>query len=274
MSYKPRYQWETNSAPSQSNNCGPTCAAAIAGFYNNNTPGIEATRRLVVGPYTPTTYVQQRDMLIRRGVPAAIYNITSLGQLRSFVSGGQRPVTLFLNMGRIPASVRGHSFTGWHAVVCRGWGYHNGQRGFWINDPNFSPPGGVRPDPTGGNRFYSDSVLQYAFVSNSQHYALIPTNPKQTATSTSYVYFNKGVFVSLRTSPDARKNNAYAVANWAAGDIRRVSDNKWIGNVTAKRTLYAVVNGYRADGARQTYNKLRLAGTGVDVYVDSRFMHR
>lgn len=271
MSYKARFQWETNSAPSQSNNCGPTCSSAIAGFYNNDTPGIEATRRLVVGPYVPTTYAQQRDMLVKRGVPAAIYNITSLAQLRTLVSGGVRPVTLFLYMGRIAASVRGHSFTGWHAVVCRGWGYHNGVRGFWINDPNFSPPGGVRPDPTGGNRFYSDAVLQYAFIENSQHYALVPNSPKATTT---YVYFNTGVLVSLRTSPDARKANAYAVANWHTNEIRRVSDNKWVGNTNARRTLYAVVNGYRSDGTRQTYNKLRLAGTGVDVYVDSRYMHR
>ena len=276
LNTRARFQWETNSAPSQAYNCGPTCASRIAGFYNDNTPGIEATRRLVMACCRATTYQQQADMLTKRGVPSYLGNITSLGQLHALVDSGRRPVILAVLMSRVPYSVRGHSFTGWHAIVCLTGTYHNGVRGFLINDPNFSAPGGYRTDPTGGKRFYSDAVIQSAFLNYYQHWAIVPYNPKPlpVVSATRYVTFNTGVYVSLRLSPDARTSGTWAVANWAKNEIRQVSNNKWIGHVTARRTLYAVVNGYRTDGTRQTYNKLRLAGTGRYEYVDSRFMHR
>jgi hypothetical protein len=81
-------------------------------------------------------------------------------------------------MSRVPASVRGHDFKFWHAIVCRQGGTHNGVRGFWMNDPNFSAPGGYRTDPTGGKRFYSDAVIQSAFLDYYQHWAIAPNAAK------------------------------------------------------------------------------------------------
>lgn len=266
----PRYQWEANSAPSQAYNCGPTCVARIAQFYKDKWFGIEAIRRLVTTCCHSTTYRQQAAMLTKAGVPAGLVNITSIKQLRSIVGSGRRPVILALKMSRIPASVRGHSFLGWHAVVCVTTATVNGVSGFYINDPNFST---YRPDRTGGKRFYSDAVLQYAFINNTEHWAIVPYAAKVVST-TAYVKFNTGVHVSLRATPDARVSGAWAIADWASNAIRRTADNVWIGHTDAKRTLYGTVNGYRTDGTRQTYYKLRLKGTNRYLYVDTRFMHR
>lgn len=269
----PRFQWESSSgtfSASQSNNCGPTCMAFIAGFYRDRSYGIEALRRLVVGCCVPTDITAQRDMLYRVGVPAEVYNVASLAALKQILSSGRRPTGLRIYMGRVPYTYRGHSFTGWHEVVAIANGTRNGVSGIWINDPNFSPPGGIRPDPMHGHRFYPDWVINSAFIQPKPAYAIVPVAAKKVTTATAYVYFNAGVNgVNLRTAPDARKANVYAVI-WADPKGIRRLNGVWIGHTSARRTLYATVKG--ADG--YTYNKLRLAGTGLYTYVQSRFMHR
>lgn len=175
---KPRYQWEDDSAPSQSDNCGPTCVAHILGYYHDNVPGIEHVRRTVTTCCHPCTYQQQADMLTAGGVPATCVNIDSLAELDDLLDSQRRPVILALYMANIPYSIRGHVFTGWHAVVCRKKVTRNGVVGYLINDPNFSPPGGVRTDPTDGERFYPAWVLQQGFINYYQHWAIVPNRPK------------------------------------------------------------------------------------------------
>jgi hypothetical protein len=187
-----RFQWEDNSKPSQAENCGPTSMTFIANCYR---PGvymkIEATRQLIrgMGPYnigpgwnvggapagTPTSPAQQRDMLRKRGVPCEIRDIGSVDELHALVDSGRRPVAIGLLMALIDNSVTGHPFRGWHQVVVRAGVTLSGVRGFWIMDPNFSPKGGIRPDPKSGKRFYSDAVIQGAFVNNSPSWAIVPT---------------------------------------------------------------------------------------------------
>lgn len=275
----PRFQWEASSGTvnqSQSTNCGPTCQTASAGYYRNTASyGIEATRRLIMRCCVPCDITAQRDMLSARGVPAMIYRVASMSALKSLIAGGRRPITIRIYMGRVPLSIRGHLFTGWHALLLLTNGTKNGVSGVWVNDPNFSPPGGHRPDPARGHRFYPDSTLNYAFIGAQPAYAIIPIHAKAAPTATrKYVKFNVGAYVSLRLSPDARRSGAYAVADWNHDAIRRVSDNKRLGSARSRRTLFGVVNGYRTDGTPQTYYKLHIAGTGRDEYVDSRFMHR
>lgn len=269
-----RFQWESNSAPSQSWNCGPTCITQMVQFYRDTWYGIEATRLLVTRSYTPTNSWQQRDMAIRRGVPATVRWIDTLAELHGLVDSGRRPTLIGIEMIRVPSAVRGHPFTGWHALLVLGRAYVNGVDGFWVTDPNFSPPGGIRPDPQKGTRFYSDAVMQYAFIGGSSRYAVVPDSLKAITSITQYVKFNSGVNgVNLRTAPDARKDNVYATA-WSDADpkpngIVRPS-GQWVGNTGARRTLYGTVQG--ADG--YTYNRLRLKGTGLYTYVQSRFMHK
>lgn len=183
----PRYQWESNSGSaweSQSNNCGPASVTKIAAFYtNNNLLGIENTRRLVTACCVPTNVLQQTQMLTKRGVPALSGWMNSLQQLDETVGwDGTRPIVVGIEMSRVPAGVRDHPFLGWHAVVvlCRAKRVFNGVEveGYLVNDPNFSPAGGYRPDPDKGKKFYSRSVMQYAYIQGYPRWAVIPNKKK------------------------------------------------------------------------------------------------
>lgn len=98
-----------------------------------------------------------------------------------------------------------------------------------------------------------------------------PLLDQNKAVGSGVVKFNDGVDgVNLRTSPDARQRNVYAVAYRDPKGIIRLSDNKRLGNTGSQRKLYATVKG--SDGMQ--YFKLGIAGSGSYQYVQSRFMHR
>ncbi len=174
-----RYQWESNASPSQSVNCGPTCVTKIAQFYRDTWYGIQATRRLVTPElYRGTSANQQASMLAKRGVSNSIVRIDSLSQLRQIVGSGRRPILIGMQMARVSAVYRDHPFLGWHAVTVLSSGTLNGYGGFWVNDPNFSPPGGIRPDPDRGRKWYPDWVMQHALINNYPRWAVVPRAAK------------------------------------------------------------------------------------------------
>jgi hypothetical protein len=210
-----RFQWEESSKPSQAENCGPTCVARIVGYYKNSTPGIEAMRRTIngKGPYNvngqivygapgrmPTNAYQQRDMLIAQGIPASVRQISTVAELHALVDSGRRPVLIGILMALLPNSVSGHPFDGWHAVVVLGKATVNGVNGFWVNDPNFSPKGGIRPDPKMGRRFYSDAVMRTAYTNNQPASAVVPTVAKPLAAPPPPTNPNDRVIHSLMVS--------------------------------------------------------------------------
>ncbi|HXS47539.1 MAG TPA: hypothetical protein VN756_08755 [Solirubrobacterales bacterium] len=231
-----RYQWEDNSKYSQSWNCGPTCATFIASFYKSVYYGIEATRKLVAPPQTATSVTQQRDMLVKRGVPASVVQIDSLAELHSLVDSGRRPVILGIEMSRVPSSYRDHTFIGWHAVVVMSGATNNGVRGFWINDPNFSPPGGIRPDPDRGMKWYPDWVIQSAVINNTQRWAVVPSAAKPLPTTAPSTEKGRGHVktppagnvINIRTSMSTTTAaNIYARA-MPDGKTYRRSDGKYL----------------------------------------------
>lgn len=179
----PRFQFEANSGStyqSQVYNCGPSCATFIAGFYNDSWYQIETTRRLVTGCCDPTTAHEQAQMLTERGVQADVQAIESMGELDTVLADGMRPIVMGIQMSRVPASVRDHNFTGWHAVtILRKARNAMGKSGYIVMDPNFSPPGGYRPDPDRGHKFYSREVMYYAVMQNFQQWAVVPRFPKR-----------------------------------------------------------------------------------------------
>lgn len=281
-----RQQWESSSMYSQSWNCGPTCVAFIAGFYRDSLPAIEYSRRMIagMGPYygvgaspstgvwgcparTPTNAQQQRDMLIKRGVPATARSIDGIAQLHGLVDSGRRPTLIGIEMIRVPPAIRGHSFTGWHAVVVVSGAYQNGVRGFWINDPNF-PAGSPST-----RRFYSDSIMQSAWANNTPRWCVVPDSAKPTADApTGYVTFNKGVDgVRIRRGPNSTVDNVFATAFADPTGIRKGTERngKYLGKTGARRLLHATVKG--SDG--QYYYRIQLAYDN-DNYVNTRFMHR
>ena len=187
LAYRPRFQFETSSGTayrSQVYNCGPTGAAQQIDYYKSRSG---ATRieylRDVIGMVhgTPTTAWQQAEMLTKMGVPAAVLSITSMAQLDGLL--GHRPVGIGVEMSRVRASTRGHTFQGWHRITLlnRETRTINGRkvRGYHYTDPNFSPPGGLRPDPQKGHRWISRHELTYAFIDNDPSYAIVPLKRKQ-----------------------------------------------------------------------------------------------
>lgn len=193
----PRFQFEVSSGTlnqSQVWNCGPTCVAKIADYYRDYWFGIEAGRYLLggMGPYNvngdivygappsmPTNAWQQRDMLQKRGVPCEVYGVPSVEALRNLVSGGKRPILLGLNFARVPDSIAGHPFQGWHAIVVLNTATSpEGARGFLVNDPNFAPGS----DPSRGKRFYPESTMAYALSDPETNWAVVPLSPKNTQT--------------------------------------------------------------------------------------------
>lgn len=264
-----RFQWELNSKPSQAENCGPTCITQMAGFYKDRWFSIEATRTLVAAQQTPTHAWQQRDMAIARGVPATVRVIESLAELHGLVDSGRRPTLIGVQMSRVPSGVRGHPFEGWHALLVLGRAVVNNANGFWITDPNFSPPGGIRPDPAHGSRFYSDGIIQWAYIANSPRYAVVPNSLKPIAYTARYVRFNAGVNgVNIRSAPDGRKDNVFAVAG--SKYIVRTANGQRLALTFTRIPLVGQVTG--PDG--QSYFRVRLRDTTADTFVRTAFMHR
>lgn len=246
-----RRQWEANSAPNQAANCGPTAVSFQADFYRDATFGIEATRDLVPNEDDQgTNQTQQATMLNRRGVPAAVGQ-PSGAELTALVASGRRPVTIGMLMSSVPATIRGHPFTGIHAVVARQNAVVNGVPGKLIMDPNFGY--GHTVDPTNGARFYPDTVVEAARIGAGRH-AIIPSAPKEvdvTITITKYpnprTWRTKGGVLTGRRldPPPLAKTGTFAAgspahsgaeyeisptpAGWAPGPYQLVVDGYFFG---------------------------------------------
>lgn len=189
MDNPPRFQWESSSGTfecSQAVNCGPTGSTQQADYKRNDRFPIERTRTNAgVAPCRPTNAWEQAAMLTKRGWPATVREIDSLSQLDALVGyHGKRPVGIGVLMGRMSAKTRGHAFLGWHRITILKrhrkfiWSKMQWVGGYYYTDPNFSPPGGYRPDPKRGHRWISRAALRYAFIRNSPRYAIVPDYKK------------------------------------------------------------------------------------------------
>lgn len=186
--YPPRYQFESSSGSlyrSQVYNCGPTGAAQQIDYYKGRkgTTRIEWLRDVATVPHgVPTSAWDQAAMLVAVGIPASVYEITSMDQLDKLLGYGRRPIGIGVLMSRVRASTRGHDFLGWHrwTLLTRRRRTINGKsiRGYTYTDPNFSPPGGYRPDPHKGRRWISRYELERAFLGISPSYAIVPNKQK------------------------------------------------------------------------------------------------
>jgi len=186
----PRFQWEASSGSfqcSQAVNCGPTGSVQQADFYKDRTFPIERSRtRVGIQRCRPTTYLEQAAILRDRGVPCDPTVLTSLKQLDAALGPRpfRRPIGIGVLMSRMSAATRGHSFLGWHRITILARAKRRRKdgrivRGYIYTDPNFSPPGGHRPDPKRGRRFIRRSELRYAFIENQPAIAIVPRRRKR-----------------------------------------------------------------------------------------------
>lgn len=177
-----RYQWDQDSrlplpdpgtAPG---NCGVTCVTVTAQYYRNQWFGIYATRKLVVSNDSQmfTSVGDQSWMLEKRGVPNHILRPT-IAEITRILADQRRPVTVGLDMSKVPLVVAGHPFRGSHGILLRANGWKDGVHGKWALDPNFNRT--YRRDPTEGRRFYPDSVLGQAYY-NAGKWAIVPDKDK------------------------------------------------------------------------------------------------
>lgn len=183
---RPRWQWESDSTssppPDPGNapwNCGPTAIAKILEFYKDRAYNVNGVRRAAGVPdRAPTNVADQARMATLLGVPCTVQRLT-VTELKNLIRGGRRPVLVGMEMGRIPAAIRGHSFLGAHAVAMLDV---NSRGDFIGNDPNFSPRTG-RTDPTNGKRVYPASVVAYAMSSPlTQNLCVVPKAAKKIPT--------------------------------------------------------------------------------------------
>ena len=189
--YKPRFQFESSSGTlqlSQVNNCGPTGAAQQIDYYLGRKTGTTLIEplRAAIGKErgTPTSAWDQMNMLAVKGIPASVISFTTMRQLNRLLGwNGDRPIGIGIMMSRLKPSTRGHSFLGWHRVTLlkRARRIVNGKRrlGYLYTDPNFSPPGGYRPDPRKGHRFVTQAELKYAWLENPAALGIVPNNRKR-----------------------------------------------------------------------------------------------
>lgn len=189
--YQPRFQFEPSSGTlnlSQTNNCGPTGAAQQIDYYLNRRNGETAIEplRAAIGKErgTPTSAWDQMAMLNAKGIPASVISFTSMRQLNRLLGwDGDRPIGIGIMMSRLKPSTRGHSFLGWHRItlIKRARRLRDGKRrlGYLYTDPNFSPPGGHRPDPKKGHRFITQWELRYAWLENPAALGIVPNRRKR-----------------------------------------------------------------------------------------------
>lgn len=189
--YPPRFQFEPSSGTlqySQTNNCGPTGAAQQIDYYLGRKEGTTAIEplRAAIGKErgTPTSAWDQMNMLIVKGIPASVISFDSMRQLNRLLGwNGDRPIGIGLMMSRLKPSTRGHSFLGWHRItlIKRARRLVNGRRryGYLYTDPNFSPPGGYRPDPKKGHRFVTQAELKHAWLDNPAALGIVPNRRKR-----------------------------------------------------------------------------------------------
>lgn len=171
------FQWDPDSRfplpdpGSAPDNCGPTSVENVAHFYRDRRFGIYSTRLLAAPPLGPTKVTDQRAMLEGRGVPCVVGQ-WPLSSIKKVIAGGRHPMILGLNYAAVPYEVAGHPFRGMHSIVAM----DNAPGGVMVRDPNFNRT--YRTDPTNGNRFYPDWVIQRAFVDQPLGWGIMPTAAK------------------------------------------------------------------------------------------------
>lgn len=178
------FQSRPDSAPSKSYNCGPSSVVHIARFYRDRDFGIYATRRLAVSNDRRGTFPSERaEMLTKRGVPCKADRIGG-SQLLTLVR--TRPVSVAMDMGKIPYPYRRYSFSGLHeltAVATRSNVAGVAEMAFM--DPNYGWPDG-KTGYTPKTIWMPYGVWYPAFKA-AGGWVVIPDKPKVIVTRVPYV---------------------------------------------------------------------------------------
>jgi len=136
----PTFQSRPDSAPSKSFNCGPSSVTHIARYYRDRDFGIYATRRLAVSNDRRGTLPSERAaMLTKRGVKCKADHIGG-SQLLTLVR--TRPVSVAMDMSKIPYPYRRYGFSGMHELVAVATRSTSSVAEIGFMDPNYGWPDG------------------------------------------------------------------------------------------------------------------------------------
>jgi len=183
----PNSQYDSDSAPNQNWNCGPTTVTNVLKFHKDRDFPIEATRNLATSQNgTGTTSGQRKIMMEKRGLASAVRYINAT-QVRQLLNG-KRAFEISLLMSMIPLSIRKRPFAGSHSVMAESKGYRNGQRGIWVKNPDFHRS---RGEPS--RYFYPDKYWIPAFhalgknwLGRTGGWAVVPDKDKVISTRVAY----------------------------------------------------------------------------------------
>lgn len=194
-------QWDEDSRPNQPYNCGPSSVEKVSNYYTNKLHyGIEKTRDLGSARNgTGTSTHEQKEMLNARGIPSSALTLTPT-QIKKILSTGRRPIVLWLLMEHIPRNIRGHNFTGRHAVSALANGKKGIETGIWINEPNQR-----RNSPEyEKQRFIPDRYWIPASAAMGR-WCIVPDKDKALATRTAHVkrYQVAATVLNVRGAPTA-----------------------------------------------------------------------
>lgn len=174
------YQSRPDSAPSKSYNCGPSSITHIARFYRDRDFGIYATRRLAVSNDLRGTFPSERaTMLTKRGISCRADRIGG-SQLLTLVR--TRPVSVAMDMSKIPYPYRRYGFSGMHELVAVATRSTPTVAEIGFMDPNYGWPDGTT-GYTPRTIWMPYKVWQPAFTG----WAVIPEAAKVIVTRTTYV---------------------------------------------------------------------------------------
>ena len=174
------YQSRPDSAPSKSYNCGPSSITHVARFYRDRDFGIQATRRLAVtNNYRGTFPSERATMLSKRGIPCRADRIGG-SQLLTLVR--TRPVSVAMDMAKIPYPYRRYGFSGLHELVAVATRSTPTVAEIGFMDPNYGWPDG-ETGYTPKTIWMPYKVWQPAFTG----WAVIPDAAKVITTRTRYV---------------------------------------------------------------------------------------
>ena len=159
------FQFDSDSAPCQPDNCRCTSGAMIASYYLDRHVSPTAMRKAMQGGSTvcgPTNAPEMVRGLNAFGIPSS-WGWKSKAGVKAFLDANI-PVDLAVLYGKIPRDrrwVTDMNFTGWHSVTACKYVTQNGETGILVRDPDHaSPARPERPNYT----FWPDRIWLPAFL--------------------------------------------------------------------------------------------------------------
>lgn len=199
FAHDPNSQYDPDSFPNGTVNCGPTTVTNSLRFHTGRDYPINETRRLAKTTNgTGTNLAERKKMFERRGVPAEILHLSYAAMKKHL--DGTRTFDLPLLMSKIPLSVRRRPFGGTHSVEALSSAVVNGVPGVYVNNPDYHRD----RDGEYSRTFIPDVYLRPAYEALGS-WICSPSKPRVVATRRAYKKKCRSTAsVNLRSGPGTK----------------------------------------------------------------------